>query len=332
MAWQPHSPVAHAVYLAGFVYDPAQDIIVSRRDPFIQSRAGFTWGIDEIGTAALMVLDAETFYFQYGGRLWLLELWKGQYGIESGCEIGLYYRRADSLIEETPAETFKHLHRNRSMWYASSLDYMPIMFSRFQKAGGPFFTRGPERHWWLTGFHWGTYSEPFQIKMDCEITFDDPHMCDQFKGALTATGYSFRGGGRSVSFVFDKPKTPQTRSGASIGSRAQGANANLVKGYLRLKEELHLKNNDPNGIVLPPEFVDKIRAVAGVVAHEAQATAAAFQGGAAAVAAKLRANANAAAATIKHAATAGVMAADHRRDEAHKAYRDLLSLFKPRLG
>mgnify|MGYP000621142798 CR=1 FL=1 len=45
-------------------------------------------------------LTANRFYFDYQGKTWLLEFWKGQYGINTGAEIGIY--RADTLL--SPAQ------------------------------------------------------------------------------------------------------------------------------------------------------------------------------------------------------------------------------------
>ena len=37
-----------------------------------------------------MIIDCEPVRFYYGGKKWLIELWKGQYGMTTGCEIGVY--------------------------------------------------------------------------------------------------------------------------------------------------------------------------------------------------------------------------------------------------
>lgn len=37
-----------------------------------------------------MKIDCEPIYFQYDGRRWLIEFWKGQYGITTGAEVGVY--------------------------------------------------------------------------------------------------------------------------------------------------------------------------------------------------------------------------------------------------
>ena len=38
-----------------------------------------------------MVTQFEPIYFDYDGKTWLIEFWKGQYGINTGAEIGIYH-------------------------------------------------------------------------------------------------------------------------------------------------------------------------------------------------------------------------------------------------
>ena len=46
-----------------------------------------------------MVFDSLPVYFNYRGRTWLIEFWKGQYGINAGGEIGIYH--CDRLLSES---------------------------------------------------------------------------------------------------------------------------------------------------------------------------------------------------------------------------------------
>jgi hypothetical protein len=89
--WSSTSKLAQAVEVAGFDYDPEQDIIFSRMDA-VQRRFGYD------ASALLMsaVIDCEPIFFDFGGKTWMIELWKGQYGLETGCEIGVYNRSTDS--------------------------------------------------------------------------------------------------------------------------------------------------------------------------------------------------------------------------------------------
>ncbi len=80
-----------------------------------------------------------------------------------------------------------------------------------KKNGKNLFTR-KGKHWWLTGFKLGEFSEPSELTMDTEIIFDNIIMRDAFVGGLRNAGYSdnqIARNGNKVSFIFDIPHTPQ---------------------------------------------------------------------------------------------------------------------------
>src|SRR4051794_9572622 len=87
--WAPSSVTAKAVVAAGFDFDPVGDIIYSRMDA-LQRKAGYCWNYDRAAPLFDMIIDCEPIYFKYGGAKWMIELWKGQYGIMTGAEIGVY--------------------------------------------------------------------------------------------------------------------------------------------------------------------------------------------------------------------------------------------------
>ncbi len=90
--WQAKSDLGRLVRIAGFNYDQQQKILRSDQYP-IQRFFGFNRSID---VAADTVLSSSIYCdpicFFYDGKEYMLELWKGQYGIMSGAEVGLYYR------------------------------------------------------------------------------------------------------------------------------------------------------------------------------------------------------------------------------------------------
>ena len=68
-----------------------------------QRRAGYAWLYDYMAPRFQMVFDSLPVYFDYRGRTWLIEFWKGQYGINTGAEIGVYH--ADGIIPESDYKT-----------------------------------------------------------------------------------------------------------------------------------------------------------------------------------------------------------------------------------
>ena len=79
----------------GFLSCPQQNIITSDIDSW-QRTFGYTRLFDYSAPHFKMVFDCEPVYFDYDNRTWLIEFWKGQYGISCGAEIGIY--RADTIL------------------------------------------------------------------------------------------------------------------------------------------------------------------------------------------------------------------------------------------
>ena len=103
-AWTPQSVLALAVDAAGFRYDPRQDIIYSKMYP-LQRHFGYAYGYDAAALAMNAIIDCEPIFFDYAGKTWMIELWKGQYGLETGCEIGVYNRAIGARRSRTRCST-----------------------------------------------------------------------------------------------------------------------------------------------------------------------------------------------------------------------------------
>ncbi len=115
-----------------------------------QREFGYTRSYDCIAPYLNMVFDSELIYFDYDNRTWLVELWKGQYGINTGAEIGFYC--ADGLI--SPEK------RSKTLFHPVSDEELPCMTMKLErnenqaereiaKLGMP--------HWWLTMFRMGCF-------------------------------------------------------------------------------------------------------------------------------------------------------------------------------
>jgi hypothetical protein len=163
--WTPTSLVARAVDAAGFLYDPRHDIIYSKMNP-LQRQFGYAYGYDAAALAMTAIIDCEPIFFDYAGKHWMIELWKGQYGLETGCEIGVYnrtisstsppvnpvYAALDASIGRRPGDTTP----SHNLFFDCAMDNeLLVMSSTLYKNGQLLFFRGPEKHWWLTGFKWG---------------------------------------------------------------------------------------------------------------------------------------------------------------------------------
>ena len=235
MTWTPTSVLAHSVVAAGFLYDPEQDIIYSRLDA-LQRMAGYAWAFDEAAAPLGMIIDCEPFYFQYAGKLWMIELWKGQYDLETGAEIGVY---RDDLGASLPL---------RARWFAcvDTADQLTMKFTLYRD-GQELFHRGPESHWWLTGFKWGVFTAlTSALTMKLEIVFPKTQMRDAFRKAVREKGYATtERDSFSIAFTFDSPRTEQPLSRWAEGIE-QPKNEILVAKYNELKQWLRIPSNDPN--------------------------------------------------------------------------------------
>lgn len=253
--WAPSSELARAVFMAGFLYDPTQDIIYTRKDAW-QHAFGYCYGYDKFALAASFVIDCEPIFFRHGNKEWMIELWKGQYGLETGCEIGVYNRRDDDDGIEMQALDATIGRRDdgsggidtaHSRFYrcAEPDEYLRIAL-RLRRDGEVLFERGPERHWWLTGFKWGVLSPSDSLTVDVSIGFTDSGMRDAFVASLRQLGYAnVRVSGASVQFVFDVPRTYQPRTAdRALQDAVLAADGQLVQSY----RALGLPNNDPNMI------------------------------------------------------------------------------------
>lgn len=159
----------------GYVYDPRQDIISTLNDAW-QRNAGYTALFDRAALHFHMVFDALPVYFNYHGRTWLIEFWKGQYGINTGAEIGIYY--ADRVLNESEYDR-AHFHA------VDDCDRIPVSFTLLH--GSCQLATVSRLTWWLTAFFVGMFSWPSQLAMDCTLCFPDMEMHERFTAALRQT-------------------------------------------------------------------------------------------------------------------------------------------------
>ncbi|NLJ97304.1 MAG: DUF4474 domain-containing protein [Clostridiales bacterium] len=186
----------------GFAYDINQDIFYSVMDGW-QRKFGYCRLYDEGCAPFSMIIDCEPIYFNYGGMKWLIEFWKGQYGMTTGGEVGIYYTNGPSLnIPGVFNGTFYHCVKDKDRIN---------MYIAFKKNGEIMFTRN-EYHWWLTGFMLAEFSHPSELTMDIILELYNRNMAEAFVGGLIEAGYNeseYHINGNKVYIQFDKPHTKQ---------------------------------------------------------------------------------------------------------------------------
>ena len=168
----------------GYCYDPARDYFSTTLNA-PQRTFGYTALYDRYAPCFGMVFDCLPVYFDYRGRTWLIEIWKGQYGINAGCEIGVY--KAEGLVTS--------LMRKTALFQSvGDEELLPMFIQLYQR--GTLFLETCRRHWWLTAFRMGAYCEPRELEVQAGITFPNAEMQHAFVGALRERGdveFSVRG-------------------------------------------------------------------------------------------------------------------------------------------
>jgi hypothetical protein len=186
----------------GFAYEPYQDIFYSLMNPW-QRELGYCRLYDEASAALSMIIDCEPIRFEYNGRKWLIEFWKGQYGMNTGGEVGIYYTTGPDL--NIPGVF------NGTFYYCVDDEDCINMSFAFRKDGNLLFARSGY-HWWLTGFKLGEFSKPSDLSMDITVDLYDKQMANAFVTALKKAGYregEYAVQGRRVMIRFTKPHTQQ---------------------------------------------------------------------------------------------------------------------------
>lgn len=185
----------------GYAYEPTQDIFVTRQDA-PQKVFGYTSVYDHTAPFFNMVFDYETIYFDYNNKTWLIEIWKGQYGVNSGCELGVYY--ADKIVppEKYNSTLFHGVHDNDNLLISLKLSKHTCPSEECVKKIGQI----RKRHWWPTIFKMGMLSNPEELFVNTSIRFKDHAMlCSflkSFTQALPSTFYKING--LTVYFTFSK--------------------------------------------------------------------------------------------------------------------------------
>ncbi|MDD2435904.1 MAG: DUF4474 domain-containing protein [Bacilli bacterium] len=211
----------------GFAYDLNQDIFFSTPNPW-QRKYGYHQAYDDTAPLISLIIDCEPIYFKYNNRRWLIEFWKGQYGMTTGGEIGIYVSddkyRSDSDV-----------------LYQSISDRELIPMSFILKKKKELLIKRNDRHWWLTGFKLGEFSNPSDLVMNITLTFPNQDMLDAFINGLTKIGYTnkhFKVQNQTIWIIYDKPFNKQSKNRNKITTlMAQKYNKNNCQQYHKITQK-----------------------------------------------------------------------------------------------
>ena len=179
----------------GYCYNQSQDIFSNTPDAW-QKEYGYGNIYDQMAPFFGMVFDCKPVFFNYADKTWRIEFWKGQYGINTGAEIGIYH--TDTIIPESNYKTARFS-------CAEEHEMLDCSF-RLCKCENECICNS-DRHWWLTAFLVGCFSRPSALTMESCISFPNREMLSAFVDGLKRAGcpegcLSVRG--LCVCFVFHR--------------------------------------------------------------------------------------------------------------------------------
>lgn len=197
---------------AGFAYDRKGDVFYSLMDCW-QREMGYCRLYDEGSSLFNMVMHCEPVCFTYAGKRWMIELWKGQYGITTGAEVGIYNTDQEDIRTE----------RFTGPFYSCARDSERLPMSFVLRKNGRVLMKRKGLHWWLTGFRLGEFSAPDSLSMDVRIRFPNREMRDAFLNALQELGYEKREYAVRGSTVLIHYTVPHSKQPLSHGSLQEAA-------------------------------------------------------------------------------------------------------------
>ena len=158
--------------LAGYKFNSEGNYYFTSDDPW-QRNFGYTEAFDTAAPFVTIYMDTMRAKFRYGNKDWMIQFWKGQYGLAFiGSEIGVYTKPLDRTVDHYDAAS------NDEALYMSCTCY---------RDGEPIFSREYAKYWWCTGFIPGQlkkFSDRSELAVKCRITMKDQTMLNAFTSAL----------------------------------------------------------------------------------------------------------------------------------------------------
>lgn len=170
--------VASLINAFGYNYDAKEGVFYTELDSW-QRSGNFISQYDALAAFGNMTYLTTKVDFNYDGLGWRLQFWKGQYGPFGGAEIGVYTKIPGQTDDLYFCADDDHLMYMTFTLYLSTSDYY---------AGKKYFTRGWQKHWWLTGFKPGVVT-PADLVMSARIRTYDSTMAAAMEQGLLNAGF-----------------------------------------------------------------------------------------------------------------------------------------------
>lgn len=181
----------------GFLYNEKGQYFYTAEDPW-QRNFGYNVIYDITAPGIVIDFDTVRFKFESEGKDWMIQLWKGQYGmVFYGGEIGVYTKPKN--------RSYKHYDcASKDDTLKITFDYYEREWNGTKRVWNKKFTRPYGTYWWCTGFIPGNSGLNYKdLKMDIRITVKDFEMLRGFTAALSKKGFDFKVSGLDVFFEYN---------------------------------------------------------------------------------------------------------------------------------
>ncbi len=150
--------------IAGYLLDVDGKYFTTAGDPW-QRNFGYNEAFDTAAPFVSIYMDTMRLKFRYNNMDWMIQFWKGQYGLAFiGAEIGVYTKPLDRQVEHYDAAN------DDDALYMSMTGY---------RNDQPIFSREYTKYWWCTGFVPGqlkSFADRSELAVKCRITAKDDAM------------------------------------------------------------------------------------------------------------------------------------------------------------
>ncbi len=177
------SPNGQDTGLFGFKYSQKDKCFITAENAW-QRNFGYNEVYDASAPVIAITYDTIRVKFTDGDLEWMIQYWKGQYGmVLIGAEVGVYNR---------PVGSTAGTHYECADDETKLLQSMTV-YRRVNGKYNPIFSRSPSRTWWCTGFIPGTLGAgqynvdakaTRELMVDSKLTLASPEMAQAFMAGL----------------------------------------------------------------------------------------------------------------------------------------------------
>lgn len=155
----------------GFNFNLSEMLVYATMDAWMRD-FGFCLFYDVAAGSMPLLWNYNTrrFKFDYNGLEWMIQIWKGNYLITNGGEVGVYNRTSEKF---------------GSFYYAATNDQLMEMTLQIYHGEDLLVNQEPQMHWWINGFQMSDRIYiPDSLTLKSSIVMPDEEMLNAFCEAI----------------------------------------------------------------------------------------------------------------------------------------------------